>query len=454
MGPLMLRLIQALTRRLSHGRGLCTSSVVALVFAGVATTTAAGQAILLQPEAVFDGETLHTGWVVLVEGETILAVGTPGEVAANHQSVMAGARTTNLEGMTLLPGLIEGHSHFLLHPYNETSWTDQVLNESHSLRVARATVHARLTLESGVTTVRDLGTEGADFSDVGIKQAIDRGIIPGPRMLIATRALVTTGSYAPKGAAEWQLPKGAEPADGDALIRATRNQIGRGANWIKVYADYRWGPNGTAQPTFTEAELRTIVEITESSGRRVVAHAATAEGMRRAIMAGAWTIEHGDGGTPEVFALMAEHGVTFCPTLAVGDAIAQYGGWKKGSEAEPLRIQTKRAALAMALEAGVTICFGGDVGPYPHGENWRELELMVDYGMDVLSVVQSATSVNADAFEIADRVGRVSPGLLADLIAVPGDPTQDITLFREVSFVMKGGEVVRSPRQPLHEPSN
>jgi imidazolonepropionase-like amidohydrolase len=342
-----------------------------------------------------------------------------------------------------MPGLIEGHSHILLHPYNETSWTDQVLLESLGERTARAVVHVRETLMAGVTTARDLGAEGAGYADIGIKAAIEKGVIPGPRMLVSGPAMVATGSYNPKGAPEWALPKGAQETDGvDDLARVTREQIGAGADWVKVYADYRWGPNGEARPTYTQAELELVVEIAESSGRRVVAHAATAEGMERAARAGVRTIDHGDGGTAETFSLMTQLGVALCPTLAAGDAISQYNGWRKGTDPEPARIVAKRESLRRALDAGVEICFGGDVGVYPHGDNVRELEMMVDYGMPITDVLVAATSGNASIFELGDR-GRVAPGLLADLIAVTGDPSRDITALRAIELVMKGGDVVR-----------
>jgi imidazolonepropionase-like amidohydrolase len=264
-------------------------------------------------------------------------------------------------------------------------------------------------------------------------------------MLVAGPALVATGSYNPKGAPEWSLPKGAEEADGqDDLIRATRDQIGRGADWVKVYADYRWGPNGEARPTYTEQELRLVVEVAESSGRRVVAHASTPEGMLRAVRAGVRTIEHGDGGTLDIFELMAERGVGFCPTLSAGEAISQYGGWRKGVDPEPARLQTKRASFALALTSGVSMCFGGDVGVYPHGDNVRELELMVEYGMTPLSALRAATSGNADILELPDR-GAISEGLLADMIAVRGNPAESIAALREVVLVMKDGRIVREP---------
>ncbi|WP_456425195.1 amidohydrolase family protein [Rhodocaloribacter sp.] len=418
-------------------RILC--SVLVLAFLSV---SAFAQTYVLRPDRVFDGAAMHEGWVVVVEGERIAASG-PGRIVP----VPDGAEEIDLAGMTLLPGLIEGHSHILLHPYDETSWNDQVLREARAVRVARAVNHARATLMAGFTTMRDLGSEGAGYADVGLRQAIDRGIIPGPRLLTAGRAIVATGSYGPKGfAPEWDVPLGAEEADGyDDLVRVVRDQIGHGVDVVKVYADYRWGPNGEARPTFSEDELRVIVETARSSGRPTVAHASTAEGMRRAARAGVETIEHGDGGTPEVFQLMAAAGVALCPTLAAGDAILQYGGWKKGVDPEPERIRRKRAAFRMALDAGVTMCAGGDVGVYPHGDNVRELELMVAYGMTPLAVLRSATSVNARLFHLDDRLGAVRPGLLADLVAVAGDPLSGIAALRDVRLVMKGGILYRRP---------
>ena len=394
----------------------------------------------LHPDRVFDGEQMHQGWAVIVHGHTIEAAG---PAATLH--VPAGAVVMELHGATLMPGLIEGHSHLFLHPYNEVSWNDQVLKESRAERTARAVVHARKTLMAGFTTTRDLGTEGCMYDDVGLKQAIEKGVIPGPRILCATRAIVATGSYGPKELAyDIESPHGAAEADGlEGLTHEVRTQIGKGADIIKVYADYRWGPNGTAEPTFTVEELKKVVEVAHSSGRLVAVHTSTTEGMRRAIEAGVNTIEHGDGGTPKLFAMMKAKGIAYCPTLAAGDAILQYQGWRKGIDPEPERIKEKRAIFRAAMAAGVTILMGGDVGVFAHGNNAMEMEDMVDYGMKPLDVLRSATSVNADVFRLGSRLGRIKAGLLADIDVVEGDPSVRISDVRKVVFVMKDGVIYR-----------
>lgn len=237
-------------------------------------------------------------------------------------------------------------------------------------------------------------------------------------MIIATRAIVAKGTYGPNSNnPDVEFIKGAEEVTGmESMANAVRTQIGNGADLIKIYADYRYGLNNEAVPIFTEAEIKYMVDITASSGRKVVAHAGTPEGMRRAIMSGVSTIEHGDKGTAEIFKLMKARGVALCPTLAAGDAVSQYRGWKKGLETEPERISIKRKTFTMALEAGVTMCMSGDVGVFAHGDNAREMEMMVDYGIKPINVLRSATSVNALVFGYADKIGSIKTGLLADLI--------------------------------------
>lgn len=391
---------------------------------------------LLRPDRVFDGAEIHEGWVVIVEGQFIRGVG-----LEKNLDIPVNANRIDLPGTTLLPGLIEGHGHILLHPYNETSWNDQVLLESEAERVVRAVQHLKVTLDAGFTTLRDLGSEGAGYADVGLKTAVEKGLIPGPRLQVAGRAIVATGSYGPKGfAPHVQVPKGAEEADGvEQLQKVVRDQIGHGADIIKVYADYRWGPNGEAMPTFSLEELKAIVQTAKSSGRPVVAHAATAEGIRRATLAGVETIEHGDGASSTLFALLKEKQTAWCPTLAAAESILQYRGWNKGVDPEPERIRLKKQSFKQALESGVQICAGGDVGVFSHGDNALELELMVEYGMAPLQVLQAATSVNARVFHLDRQVGRIAPGLLADLIAVAGNPAVDIHALRHVRLVMKGG---------------
>lgn len=395
---------------------------------------------ILRPDQVFDGYSMHKNWRVMTQGDKIIYAGPEKDAPKAN----AGTRQIELPGTTLLPGLIEGHGHLLLHPYSETSWNDQVLKEPESYRVARATVHARNTLEAGFTTFRDLGTEGAGYADYGLKKAIEEGIIPGPRLLISSKAIVATGSYGPKGfSPDFDLPLlGAEPADADNLITVVRTQIAKGADFIKVYADYRWGPNGEAMPTFSEDEIRLMVETARSSGRDVVAHAATAEGMRRAINAGVVMIEHGDGATDEIYKLMKAKGVALCPTLAAGYAITEYGGWNPKTDPEPERISNKRESFKQALASGVVISAGGDVGVFTHGYNVVELEMMERYGMKPIEVLKSVTTTNAKLFHLENKLGEIKQGLLADIVVVKGMPDKKISDLWNVVLVMKGGELV------------
>jgi imidazolonepropionase-like amidohydrolase len=401
--------------------------------------TSPSEYYLLKPDRVFDGNQMHEGWQVLVHNKSIVSVGEPASIG-----VPAGTDTIELKGCTLLPGLIEGHSHLFLHPYNETTWNDQVLKESRAERLARATMHAKRTLMAGFTFVRDLGTEGSMYDDVGLKHAIEKGIIPGPRMLVSTRAIVATGTYGPRNLSyDLDIPRGAAEADGtEGLTKEIRTQIGKGADIIKIYADYGWGLDKEAEPSFTIDELRKAVEVASSSGRELTVHSTTVEGMRRSILAGVSTIEHGDHGTLEIFKLMKEKGIALCPTLSATEAVETYRGWKKGTGKEPESVTNKHKSFKAALEAGVTICMGGDVGVFTHGDNAREMEAMVEYGMKPIDVLRSATSVNADVFKIDSKVGRIKEGLLADIIAVEGDPSQQISLIRKIKLVMKNGEII------------
>lgn len=398
---------------------------------------------VLVPDAVFDGVSLtpHAGWVVVVKGNSIDYAGPVG----NAPQLAPGSSRVELHGMTLLPGLIDAHVHFFLHPYNETPWNVQVLEEPLALRVTRATVHARNTLLAGFTTVRDLGTEGAGYSDAGLRQAINQGIIPGPRYLIASKAIVATGSYAPaRTAYSYDTPLGAQEADGSELVHAVRDQIGHGADWVKLYGDYRWGPHGEAEPTFSADEMKLAAATAHSSGREMAVHASTAEGMMRAVNAGAKTIEHGDQGTPAVFKAMAKAGVAYCPTLAATESVQSYRGWKKGSGPAPQAVLDKHRAFDAARAAGVTFCNGSDAGVFTHGNNALELVLLAEYGMPDAEVIRTATSTTAKVLGMDSMIGKVAAGLRADLIAVSGDPTKTISALRQVHFVMKDGVVYRN----------
>jgi imidazolonepropionase-like amidohydrolase len=410
-------------------------SAIAALLLLLAPQALAQSALLLVPERVFtatDG-VAHPGWKVLVRGERIVAVGP--DVAAP-----ADAETVPLPGTTLLPGLIDLHVHLFLHPYVETSWNDQVLKEPLSLRTARAVAHARATLAAGFTTVRDLGTEGAGDADAGLKAAIAQGIVPGPRLLIADRALVATGAYGPKGYA-FDTPQGAEEVSGPEIVAAVRRQIAHGADWVKFYADYRWGPGEPSRATFSLAELTAGVAAAHDAGRKVAVHASTPEGMRRAALAGADTIEHGNDGTPEIFALMKAKGMAFCPTLAATDAIARYGGWKGGAP-EPDAIVAKRRSFAAALRSGVALCVGGDTGVFAHGENARELGLMAAWGVAPAEVLRIATAGNARILGMDGEIGTIAPGKRADLVVVEGDPIRDLSALRQVRLVLQNGRRV------------
>ena len=386
-------------------------------------------AFLLRPARVWSDGATHDGWSVLVRGERIAAAGA--DVDAGD------ARVIDLAGLTLMPGLMDLHSHLFLHPYDEVAWDDQVLKESEAYRTVRAVRHAEATLRAGFTTLRDLGTEGAGYADVAIRRAIGEGLIPGPRLFVATRAIVATGSYGPARAKfrpDCCFPQGAEEASGiDEIVRAVRHQASHGADWIKVYADYRCGPAGETVATFSLDELKALVETAHSLGRPVASHATSDEGMRRSALARVDTIEHGYGGSAQTFALMAKNAVAYLPTLTVCEAICEYFlGHVRGGEPHP-RMQEAARAFRIARAEGVVIGLGSDVGPFPHGENLRELEWMMRLGMSRDEALLAATAVNAKILRRESDLGSVREGFLADLVAMADG--------YDVRFVMKGGAV-------------
>jgi imidazolonepropionase-like amidohydrolase len=396
----------------------------------------------LRPARIWSAEGgTREGFSVRVRGDRIEATGPAKELTA-------GATVVDLPGQTLLPGLMDLHSHLFLHPYNETLWDDQVLKESEAYRTVRAVRHAQATLEAGFTLLRDLGTEGAGFADVALKRAIEERLIAGPRLVVVTRAIVATGSYGParkKFRPDCCLAQGAEEASGiDEIVRAVRHQASHGAEWIKVYADYRAGPNGETVATFSEDELKALVDTSHSLGRPVSAHATADEGMRRAAAAGVDTIEHGYGGSASTFAAMAKRNIALLPTLTAAEAIAEYFyGYVRGGELHP-HIREAERAFRTARAEGVVIGCGSDVGVFSHGDNRRELGLMVRFGMSPEEALTAATTVNARILGRENELGEVQPKFLADLVGVEGDPARDIDALGRVRFVMKGGEVVRS----------
>jgi len=399
-------------------------------------------ALLLTGASVLDesGERWVQGVDVLVAGGRIVRIGPAGSVVVPTE----GAVLLDLAGLHLVPGLIDLHSHLLLHSYDEANWDEQVLKESLEARTIRATVSARITVESGFTTLRDLGTEGAGYADVALRDAIEAGVIPGPRIVATTRAIVATGCYAIGAGYDprWNMPKVAEEATGvDEVRRVVRGQIAAGADWIKVYADYRRAEGDPATPTFSQEELDALVDEARSAGKPVAAHAKTDEGIRRAVQAGVKTIEHGYGASAETLKTMREKGVVLCPTLAAAEAVARYAGWD-GKSPDPPGITNSKAMFARALASGVTIACGSDVGVFPHGDSARELELMVAYGMKPTDALRAATSTAAATLGREKELGRIAEGLAADLVAVRGDPLADVSNLRKPVLVVKGGKVV------------
>lgn len=426
---------------------LCTLVISALASASWASTPQ--HDYLLLPDRVWtgDGDSTHTDWAVLVHDGNITAVGPKASI-----QVPADTQRIELPGTTLTPGLIDLHSHLFLHPYNETLWNDQVLKEATDYRTLEAAAHARATLLSGFTTLRDLGTEGAGYADVSIKRAIDEGLIPGPRMFIATRAIVASSSYGPGPRGfrpDLDLPSGAQEVSGvDAAMRAVREQAAHGADWIKLYADYRVGPDGGTAPTFTPAELKAIVDTAHLIGRPVAAHAASDAGVRMAVEAGVDSVEHGYGASESTFKLIKQHGTAYEPTLTAVDATEEYfDHYRPGQDPPTAKMREAERAFRTALKLGVIIGNGSDVGVFAHGTNWREPVAMVRDGMTAPQALHAATDVAAKILRQQDRFGRIATGMHADLAAFSGDPSTHIDDLAHPVFVMKDGTLYRSPNE-------
>jgi len=382
--------------------------------------------------------------VILVEGERIRQVGAA-------LPVPAGAEVIDLGRSTCLPGLIDAHTHvFLQGDATAADYDEQLLKESIPYRAIRATVSARTALMNGFTALRDLETEGAMYADVDVKTAINKGVIPGPRLFVSTRAMAPTGMYPLQGYSwELRVPEGVQIVDGaDGVRRAVREQVKYGADWIKYYSDRRYFMRDGALHSwvnFTDDEVKALVEEAHRLGRKVAAHAMGREGIESALRAGADTIEHGYGLDDEMMDLMVRRGVYWCPTIFVGAYVAE-GRAAAGAPIWKTMVDLERQAFAKAVRKGVKISYGTDAGGYAWTESQaRELDYMVRYGMTPMQAIQSATSVAAALLDQQDNIGSLEAGRYADVVAVEGDPLRDITELERVRFVMKGGEVVKRP---------
>jgi len=403
------------------------------------------QQVLVKAGRLVDGRSqqVQTNVGILIEGARIKAVGPLAQI----QGQAAGARVIDLSQMTVLPGLIDAHTHLLLQgDITSQEYEDQLLKQSTPYRAILAARNARIALEHGFTAIRDLETEGAMYADVDVKLAINNGEIPGPRVFASTRAMAPTGMY-PIMTANWELelPHGVQPVDGvDNARLAVRQQVQHGADWIKYYSDrrYYFTPDSVLHSwvNFTDAEAKAIVDETHRLGRFAAAHAIGSDGIAAALRAGVNSIEHGDGLTDSLMDVMVRNNVYWVPTVTVGVHVLPRGGvW-------PALVNLERRAFGRALRRGVKIALGTDVGGFPWTElnQAKEFEYYVQYGMTPMQAIQSGTSVAAALLGQEQNLGAIAPGLYADIIAVSGDPTRDITELQRVKFVMKGGAVYLS----------
>lgn len=401
--------------------------------------------------ALFDGtsDQLRRNVTITIEGERFRDVGS--------SAPPPNAQVIDLNSMTCLPGLIDTHTHTMLNgDITAEDYDVQLLKQSVAYRAIQGAANARKMLGYGFTTIRDLETEGAGYADADLRNAINRGIVPGPRMKVATRALDPTGSYPLQGY-NWQIevPHGVQFCDGaDDCRKAVREQISHGADWIKVYVDRSYyvqqGPNGSEilndVPTFTLDELRAIVDEAHRERRPVAAHAIALQGVHNAVEAGVDSIEHGDYIAPDDMQKMVQKGIWWVPTIYVGEYVAE-GRAKEGAPVWVQMINISKDTFRRGLQSGVKMAFGTDVG----GFDWNidpaiQLPLMVKYGMTPLQALRSVTTQAAQLLRMEDQVGSAAPGRFADIIAVQGDPLADIGVMQHVQFVMKGGEVFAAPK--------
>ncbi|HXS24581.1 MAG TPA: amidohydrolase family protein [Gemmatimonadales bacterium] len=409
--------------------------------------TAAPRRIIIHAGRLIDGvaQTPRSDQGILVEGDRIVSVGPYVEISGKA----AGAERVDLGSMTVLPGLIDNHTHVLLQgDVTAADYDEQLLKESIPYRTIRATAAARTALMNGFTTIRDLETEGAMYADVDLKTAIARSVVPGPRMFVSTRAFSATGMYPLLGYSwELRMPEGVQVVDGpDEIRKAVREQVKYGADWIKVYADRKYyiASDGRLRSwvNFTDEEFKAFVSEAHRLGRKVAVHAVGWDGIDAALRAGVNTIEHGDGLTPDLIDRMIKQKVYWCPTIYVGVYVAggRGGPW-------PKMVELERQAFGTALKRGLLplISYGTDAGGYPWTENQaKEFAYMVKYGMTPMQAIKAATSVAAGLLDRGDSLGAVAPGHYADLVAVRGDPLRDITELERVRWVMKGGTVYKS----------